>query len=89
MPKQTINATKFKAKCLDLLDQVQRGELEELEVTKRGKVVARVVPPAVAGGSLSEWIKSMKGRVHIPPGFDLTEPVFDGVCDAELGILHN
>ncbi len=89
MTKQIINATEFKAKCLDLLDQVARGELDELQVTKRGRVVARVVPPAAAVGSLTEWIKSMRGSVTIPPGFDLTEPVFDGVCDAELGILHN
>ena len=89
MTKQTINATEFKAKCLDLLDQVHRGELDELEITKRGRAVARVVPPAASAGSLSEWIKSMKGSAHIPPGFDLTEPVFDGVCEAELGILHS
>ncbi len=37
-----ITATEFKAKCLHLLDEVQRtGEV--LVISKRGKAVARVV----------------------------------------------
>ena len=39
---KTINATEFKAKCLQLLDEVQRTG-EELVISKRGKPVARVV----------------------------------------------
>ena len=39
---KTINATEFKAKCLQLLDEVQRTG-EELVISKRGKAVARVV----------------------------------------------
>lgn len=38
----TITATEFKAKCLQLLDQVQRTG-EDLVISKRGKPVARVV----------------------------------------------
>ena len=37
-----ITATEFKAKCLQLLDQVQRTG-EDLVISKRGKPVARVV----------------------------------------------
>ncbi len=37
-----INATEFKAKCLQLLDEVQRTG-EDLVISKRGKPVARVV----------------------------------------------
>ena len=40
---RTIPAGEFKAKCLKLLDEVQRTG-EELIVTKRGRPVARVVP---------------------------------------------
>jgi prevent-host-death family protein len=40
---RTIPAGEFKAKCLKLLDDVQRTG-EELIVTKRGKPVARLVP---------------------------------------------
>ena len=88
MTKQIINATEFKARCLELLDQVSRGDLHELEVTKRGQVVARIVPPTRPPTSMAEWRAAMRGTVHIPPGFDLTEPASEEVWDAELGILH-
>lgn len=39
---KTINATDFKAKCLQLLDEIQRTG-EDLVISKRGKPVARVV----------------------------------------------
>jgi prevent-host-death family protein len=39
----TISASEFKAKCLHLLDEVQRTG-QELVVSKRGRPVARVVP---------------------------------------------
>jgi prevent-host-death family protein len=41
--KRQIAAGEFKAKCLALLDDVQR-ERKEIIVTKRGKPVARLVP---------------------------------------------
>lgn len=37
-----ISATEFKAKCLQLLDEVQRSG-QELVVSKRGRPVARVI----------------------------------------------
>lgn len=41
---KTINASEFKAKCLALLDEVaSSGEL--ITILKRGKPVARLVPP--------------------------------------------
>ncbi len=39
----TLTATEAKAKILSLLDQVAKGE--EVEITKRGRPVARLVPP--------------------------------------------
>lgn len=38
-----ISASEFKARCLALLDQVHEGG-EPVVVTKRGKVLARLVP---------------------------------------------
>ena len=84
---KTITATDFKAKCLDLLDQVGSGELDELAVTKRGQVVARLVPPAKKPMTMDEWRAMMRGTVHIAPGFDLTAPAWDEPWEAELGIL--
>ena len=46
MPRsETINATEFKATCLDILDRIKRRELERMAVTKRGRVVAILVRP--------------------------------------------
>lgn len=38
-----IPATEFKAKCLHLIDRV-RETAEPITITKRGKIVARLVP---------------------------------------------
>jgi len=40
----TIPAGEFKAKCLKLLDQVTENR-EPLIITKRGRVVAHLIPP--------------------------------------------
>jgi prevent-host-death family protein len=42
--KQYISATEFRAKCLQLMDEVQRTG-KEIVVTKLGKPVARILPP--------------------------------------------
>ena len=43
MADRTVPATEFKAKCLSLIDRVhERGE--PITITKRGRVVARLVP---------------------------------------------
>jgi prevent-host-death family protein len=43
MKERTVTATRLKAQLLALLDDVANGDV--LVVTKRGKPVARVVPP--------------------------------------------
>lgn len=45
MKTKTIPAAKFKAQCLALIDDVFDGGQEVL-ITKRGQVKARLVPPA-------------------------------------------
>lgn len=37
-----VNATEFKAKCLDMIDREGSGEWESLAIPKGGKVVAVV-----------------------------------------------
>ena len=51
-----ITATEFKAKCLKLLDDVNRTG-DTLEISKHGKVVARVVP----AGNEHPW-KALRGK---------------------------
>lgn len=67
--KTRIAAGEFKAKCLALLDEVQRNR-KEIVITKRGRAVARLLPaeeepPGVFG--------RMKGSVEILG--DLIAPV--------------
>ena len=43
MPDETLPAAEFKARCLALIERVrERGE--PITITKRGRVVARLVP---------------------------------------------
>jgi prevent-host-death family protein len=49
-----VTATEAKAKILSLLDDVAAGE--EIEITRRGRIVARIVPavgPHALKGSLT------------------------------------
>ena len=81
---RTITATEFKATCLDLLDQVGSGKISRLTVTKRGKPVAVIVPPAGGQHPFDVLYGMMKGSVIAPPDFDFTAPAFEGVMEAAM-----
>ncbi len=85
---QTISATEFKAKCLDILDRLGSRELERVEVTKRGRVMAVLTPPPATAEAVANIHGFMKGRAIIAPDLDLTEPVLDEPFLAESGLLH-
>jgi len=57
-----VAISEFKAKCLALLEEVQKTK-KPLRVTRFGKPVADVVPPTPARSS--DWIGSMKGKSKI------------------------
>ena len=58
-----ITATEFKAKCLQLLDEVQKTG-EDLVISKRGRPVARVVSDKAA----KPWLALRgKGRFTSDP----------------------
>lgn len=57
---RTISATEFKAKCLQIFDEL---EGEGIVVEKRGKPVARVIP--IRPVDNSGLIGSMKGQIKI------------------------
>jgi len=57
-----IPAGEFKAKCLGLLDEVQR-QRKEIVITKRGKPVAKLVP--VKEDRTESFIGSMQGTMEI------------------------
>jgi prevent-host-death family protein len=57
-----VAISEFKAKCLALLDQVQKTK-KPIRVTRRGKPIAEVVPPSPERSS--DWIGSMQGKSKI------------------------
>lgn len=73
----TITATEFKARCLEILNQIGERRLTRVSVTRRGRVVAVLTPPedqaAVRG--LHGFLR---GSVVVPEGVDLTAPVVRG-----------
>ena len=59
--KKEIPAGEFKAKCLQLMDEVDRDGIEVV-ITKRGRPVARLVPVREEKVAPFGW---MKGTVKI------------------------
>lgn len=70
-----IQAGKFKARCLKLMDRVQRTK-KKIIITKRNKPVAQLVPVEEENQTL---FGKMKGTVHILS--DILAPI-DEVWDA-------
>jgi prevent-host-death family protein len=57
-----IAISEFKAKCLALLEQVQKTK-KPIRVTRFGKPVAEVVPPSSTPSA--DWMGSMKDTIEI------------------------
>jgi prevent-host-death family protein len=57
-----IAISEFKAKCLALLDQVQKTK-KSIRITRFGKPIAEVVPASPAPAT--EWMGSMKDTIEI------------------------
>ena len=57
MSERSIQASRFKAQCLALLDEVERDHIS-IVVTKHGRPIARVVP-------LADEARSMSGSVRL------------------------
>jgi prevent-host-death family protein len=60
---EEVSISQFKAKCLALLEQVNKTK-KPLRITRHGKPVAEVVPPSTVVDRLA-WIGSMKGQMEI------------------------
>jgi antitoxin (DNA-binding transcriptional repressor) of toxin-antitoxin stability system len=67
----TIAVSKFKATCLAALERVRRTG-RPLRVTRFGKPLADVVPPAAVADSRT-WLGAMQGRGKVVG--DLVEPI--------------
>lgn len=67
---QTISASEFKARCLELMDRVQQDR-NEIVVTKYGKPVAKLVPFREKPASILGFLKgtvTFHGDVVEPTG---------------------
>lgn len=85
--EKIVSATEFKAKCLELMDQLGQRKLDRVIVTKRGRVVMEAVPPSLPADDtetrdeLPALFGCMKGTVTVPDDFDWEAPMY---TDAEL-----
>lgn len=65
-----VSASEFKAKCLKLIDEMQRDG-QPVTITKRGKVVAELKPKDVTPGELLRSafgiVKSDRYRFDLDP----------------------
>jgi len=67
-----VAISEFKAKCLALLDQVQKTK-KPIRVTRRGRAVADVVPATPVAPA--DWMGSMRGTMEIVG--DIISPATD------------
>ena len=72
-PIQEIAISKFKARCLSLLEEVSKTRTP-LRVTRRGKALADVIPTS-SDAEERTWIGSMSGSIDIVG--DIVSPVID------------
>ena len=74
-PLQEVSVSEFKAKCLSLLEQVNKTKTP-LRVIKRGKPLADVIPARTdESESRNNWMGSMAGSMEILG--DIVSPVID------------
>ena len=73
-----VGATEFKAKCLELMQQVHDRKRNGVVVTKRGKPFVKIVP---IDDNATTFLGCMKGAIRIHG--DLTQPT-----DAEWEALR-
>jgi prevent-host-death family protein len=66
----TVGATEFKAKCLELIEEIHDNKRKAVVITKRGKPYARLVP---VEQPIGPFRGCMKGSVTILG--DLMEPI--------------
>jgi prevent-host-death family protein len=62
MIMKEVAISEFKAKCLALIDQVQKTK-KPILITRFGKPVAEVIPPSPK--PTADWIGSMKDTIEI------------------------
>ena len=82
---QTISASEFKAKCLNILDRLANHELDRVIITKRGRTVGVLSPPNDREDAIRNIHGFMRGSVIVAEDVDLTAPALDEPFTTEDG----
>lgn len=85
---QTISASDFKARCLEIFDRLTDRTLREVTITKRGRAVGVLTAPPRNAETVPDLHGFMRGSVIVPDDVDLTAPISDEHFSAEDGIIH-
>ncbi|MEG3087984.1 type II toxin-antitoxin system Phd/YefM family antitoxin [Sphingomonas sp. PB4P5] len=72
-----MSVSEFKAKCLDLFNQIADHRLAGVTVTRHGRPVAQIGPPPVQQQDIDSLFGFLAGSVTLPADIDLTQPVID------------
>jgi prevent-host-death family protein len=75
LAQTTISASEFKAKCLDILNQLSARKLTQVTITKHGRPVAILTPPNEAKDAVRQLYGFMEGSVVGLDDVDLTDPI--------------
>jgi prevent-host-death family protein len=79
MTIKSVTVTEFKAHCLAFIRDVESGG-GPLVLTRRGRVVARLVGPPGSPAAEPPWLQLRgRGRLGVPPGHSVID---DGDFDA-------
>lgn len=71
-----VSVTEFKARCLEFFEQLRKGEIDRIDVTKHGRAIGVVHPPRTSREAIEMGLKSMQRSVQvIDAGLDLTLPI--------------
>ncbi len=78
---EEVAISEFKARCLALLERVRKTK-KPIRITRHGKPVADVIPPAVARDE-SDWLGSMADTMELVG--DIVSPVIE---DSDWEVLQ-
>ena len=86
MTTKVVSVSELKAHCLDVIRQVERAGTA-VDLVRRGKVVARLVPSAPAARGTPAWLR-LRGRGALaaaPEESVLDAADFEAMADARRG----
>ena len=84
----TVSATEFKARCLELIDRVEAGEITSLQITKHNVVKAQLVGPRATSPTDPDasdtygWAGTLPETVNVG---DFVAPSYVGAIQARDG----